>query len=162
MSTTRFEGIDLEFKDLMKSVSYCPTVVTFCSEVSSDVRSCDPLVATITKAGGVVASAIVLVKAGAEVGNDRNAHTHSVSGIDVPKALREFCPTIFKDGRGEGLANMHKGLEKCERALTEYLDMKKNVFPRCGETLQSSQDRSTFRAFNPCCHVLWGELLRSS
>lgn len=29
----RFEGIDLEFKDLMKSVSYCPTVVTFCSEV---------------------------------------------------------------------------------------------------------------------------------
>ncbi|CAM9099296.1 unnamed protein product [Ectocarpus fasciculatus] len=64
--TRRFEGIDLEFKDLMKSGSYCPTVVTFCSE----------------------------------------------------------------DGRGEGVANMHRELEKCERALTEYLDMKKNVFPR--------------------------------
>lgn len=25
---------------------------------------------------------------------------------------------------------MHRELEKCERALTEYLDMKKNVFPR--------------------------------
>lgn len=25
---------------------------------------------------------------------------------------------------------MHHELEKCERALTEYLDMKKNVFPR--------------------------------
>lgn len=35
-----------------------------------------------------------------------------------------------QDGRGEGLANMHRELEKCERALTEYLDMKKNVFPR--------------------------------
>jgi len=32
-SSVRFEGIDLEFKDLMKSVSYCPTVVNFCSEV---------------------------------------------------------------------------------------------------------------------------------
>ena len=36
----------------------------------------------------------------------------------------------LKDGRGEGLTNMHRELEKCERALTEYLDMKKNVFPR--------------------------------
>lgn len=25
---------------------------------------------------------------------------------------------------------MHRELEKCERALNEYLDMKKNVFPR--------------------------------
>eukprot|EP00752_Nemacystus_decipiens_P011484 g10196.t1 len=64
--TRRFEGIDLEFKDLMKSASYCPNVVVFCSE----------------------------------------------------------------DGRAEGLINMHRELEKCERALTEYLDMKKNVFPR--------------------------------
>lgn len=31
----RFEGIDLEFKDLMKSVSYTPTVVIFCSEVGT-------------------------------------------------------------------------------------------------------------------------------
>lgn len=36
----------------------------------------------------------------------------------------------LQDGRGEGLTNMHRELEKCERALTEYLDMKKNVFPR--------------------------------
>lgn len=28
---------------------------------------------------------------------------------------------------------MHRELEKCERALTEYLDMKKNVFPRFGK-----------------------------
>lgn len=36
-----------------------------------------------------------------------------------------------QEERGEGLTNMHIELEKCERALTEYLDMKKNVFPRC-------------------------------
>lgn len=35
-----------------------------------------------------------------------------------------------QEERGEGLTNMHIELEKCERALTEYLDMKKNVFPR--------------------------------
>lgn len=35
-----------------------------------------------------------------------------------------------QDGRGEALVNMHRELEKCERALNEYLDMKKNVFPR--------------------------------
>eukprot|EP00904_Undaria_pinnatifida_P003150 jgi/Undpi1/12836/HiC_scaffold_7.g02503.m1 len=64
--TRRFEGIDLEFKDLMKSASFGPTVVAFCSE----------------------------------------------------------------EERGEGLTNMHLELEKCEKALTEYLDMKKNVFPR--------------------------------
>lgn len=32
-TNNRFEGIDLEFKDLMKSASYRPTVVTFCSQV---------------------------------------------------------------------------------------------------------------------------------
>lgn len=32
---------------------------------------------------------------------------------------------------------MHRELEKCERALTEYLDMKKNVFPRYGKILCS-------------------------
>lgn len=36
----------------------------------------------------------------------------------------------LQGGRGESFGNMHRELEKCERALNEYLDMKKNVFPR--------------------------------
>lgn len=36
----------------------------------------------------------------------------------------------WQEGRGETLTTMHRELEKCERALNEYLDMKKNVFPR--------------------------------
>ena len=58
-------------------------------------------------------------------------------GIRPPSSLYDhhFVPVLHtrddpKDGRGEGLTNMHRELEKCERALTEYLDMKKNVFPR--------------------------------
>ncbi|CAM9358663.1 unnamed protein product [Ascophyllum nodosum] len=64
--TRRFEGIDQKFKDLMKSVSYCPAVATCC----------------------------------------------------------------LQEGRGDELRGMHAELEECERALNEYLDVKKNVFPR--------------------------------
>lgn len=32
----RFESFDSEFKDVMKSASFCPTVVIFCSQVVSD------------------------------------------------------------------------------------------------------------------------------
>ena len=39
-----------------------------------------------------------------------------------------FCCTF--DGREESLINMHKELEKCEKALNEYLEVKKNIFPR--------------------------------
>ena len=34
---------------------------------------------------------------------------------------------------------MHLELEKCEKALTEYLDMKKNVFPRYDFAKASSE-----------------------
>lgn len=58
--------------------------------------------------------------------------------------LRVFIDGIFsQDGRGEALGNMHRELEKCERALNEYLDMKKNVFPRYA------------RLRHDCVHVSW-------
>ncbi|CAN0430455.1 unnamed protein product, partial [Discosporangium mesarthrocarpum] len=65
--TKRFEGIDQDFKELMKEMSFQPAVIVAC---------------------------------------------------------------VKQDGREDLLTNMHKDLEKCERALNEYLDMKKNVFPR--------------------------------
>jgi dynein heavy chain len=64
--TKRFEGVDNEFKELMKDVSSRPGVV-------------------------------------------------------------ECCAT---DGREQSLTTMSKGLETCQKALNEYLDTKKNIFPR--------------------------------
>lgn len=55
-----------------------------------------------------------------------------------------FVFPVCQDGRGEGVANMHRELEKCERALTEYLDMKKNVFPRFATVI--------FRK-SSCCNI---------
>jgi len=39
----------------------------------------------------------------------------------------DVCAT---DGRAVELSTMSKELEKCNKALTEYLDLKKNIFPR--------------------------------
>lgn len=60
------------------------------------------------------------------------------------------CFLANKEGIGEGLGNMHRELEKCERALNEYLDMKKNVFPRYPQTGRKKQPVSLF----PVCHSI--------
>ncbi|KAH8062602.1 dynein light chain binding protein [Aureococcus anophagefferens] len=65
--TKRFEGIDLEFKELMRDIAARKGVVACCSA----------------------------------------------------------------EGREISLNTMNKELEICQKALSEYLDMKKNIFPRC-------------------------------
>lgn len=56
-------------------------------------------------------------------------HIYGVSILPYVIPIDDIC-VEEQDGRGEALVNMHRELEKCERALNEYLDMKKNVFPR--------------------------------
>ena len=34
------------------------------------------------------------------------------------------------DGKEQALTEMKKGLDKCQRALNEYLDVKKAIYPR--------------------------------
>ena len=47
--------------------------------------------------------------------------------VNVRTGVIDCCQT---DGREQSLSSMVKQLEKCQKALNEYLDMKKNVFPR--------------------------------
>jgi dynein heavy chain, axonemal len=47
--------------------------------------------------------------------------------IQTKPGVLSCCRT---DGRENSLINMHKELEKCEKALNEYLEIKKGYFPR--------------------------------
>ena len=50
-----------------------------------------------------------------------------IKDVNARPGILECCST---DGREQTLGIMMKALEKCQKALNEYLDMKKNVFPR--------------------------------
>ena len=50
-----------------------------------------------------------------------------VKDVAMRPLVVECCAT---DGREASLLAMNRELEKCQKALNEYLDMKKNIFPR--------------------------------
>lgn len=59
-------------------------------------------------------------------------------GIDteLKELMRESCSgslvldACTREGRDAQLSNMHKELQICQKALNEYLEVKKNIFPR--------------------------------
>ena len=64
--------------------------------------------------------------------------TKIFEGIDAEfKAMMQESCTEFNviaacnvDGKEQALTEMKKGLDKCQRALNEYLDVKKAIYPR--------------------------------
>ena len=51
----------------------------------------------------------------------------TMTSIFAVKLVTQVCEV---EGREKQLEVMYKELELCQKALTEYLDMKKNIFPR--------------------------------
>ena len=56
-----------------------------------------------------------------------NEFKEQMREIQAISGVIKSCTT---DGREASLRAMHKELEKCEKALNEYLEVKKNIFPR--------------------------------